>query len=734
MAAAKEVSRSLTELLEHIKVCSQERAHRSVQENPVENVLIATDILVSSSDPQEMIRQARQLGQATAELIKSIKGEAEKQDDSDLQRRLLAAAKQLADATARMVEAARLCASNPHESAHQDALRFAAEELRDITTTTAHTPALKRRLIQRLEQCSKQAASAATQCISAAHNATVHSNDSQAKEVLIQDCQAIAEQIPRLVSGVKSTLARPDDPSAQLGLIEAAEQFLEPGTQVAASARILQPSVRDTNASIQLQKSSVTLTHNIHELRSAAAHARDACGGQELESALDAVRNMRSVLNDTKRAAREGTLRPLPGETEDASFKQLGTTSNGVDVAIIQLLSAVTQGNRAYAGVAGRDTALALGEFTKSVRGVAATSKNPLVIDFSDEVIIESIVLIEEAQRMLQNIGDQEQLFNAAKRVKTALAKTSDCLPGLKDINDAFEQINELRGVLDGGEFPPSARSYGQLQNELKTAANTLNTAGGRVAQSHNSSVKLANTSQDFCSAYKELLTISLEMAGQSQEEHMRTIIVNSLRSVSNQSVTLIGTAKNVASDPGYPNSRNELASAARLVTESINKLVDVCTQAAPGQKECDNAIRSIEALRPLLDSPQEALTDQGYFDCLETVMDKSRTLGDGMTGIANNAKHSQHIEFGHAVNSVSESIRGLIESAAQAAYLVGVSNPSSAAGRPGLVDSSQFARASQAIRQSCDVLKGPASTQQQVLSAATFIAKHTSALCNACR
>lgn len=220
----------------------------------------------------------------------------------------------------------------------------------------------------------------------------------------------------------------------------------------------------------------------------------------------------------------------------------------------------------------------------------------------------------------------------------------------MKDINESYETIIELRQILDVGEYPPSSRSFGHLTNDFKSAANNLSAAGGRVAQAYASPIQLANKSQDFCGAYKELLTVTLEMAGQTQEEHTRVVIVDSLRGVTNQSVSLLGTAKNVATDPSYPNTKNELASAARLVTESINKLVDVCTQAAPGQKECDNATRSIEALRPLLESPQEALTDQGYFDCLETVMDKSRTLGDGMTGIANNAKHSQHVEFGHAV------------------------------------------------------------------------------------
>lgn len=104
------------------------------------------------------------------------------------------------------------------------------------------------------------------------------------------------------------------------------------------------------------------------------------------------------------------------------------------------------------------------------------------------------------------------------------------------------------------------------------------------------------------------------------------------------------------------------------------------------------------------------------------------------MTGIANHAKKSEHEQFGEAVKGVSSSICGLIEAAAQSAYLVGVSDPSSVAGRPGLVDQAQFARASQAIQTGCQSLSNPTSAQQQVLAAATVIAKHTSALCNACR
>lgn len=225
-----------------------------------------------------------------------------------------------------------------------------------------------------------------------------------------------------------------------------------------------------------------------------------------------------------------------------------------------------------------------------------------------------------------------------------------------------------------------------------------------------------------------------MEMAGTTKDQEVQGQMVVSLKSVSMSSSKLLVSAKAVAADPNAPNAKNQLASAARAVTDSINNLINVCTSAAPGQKECDNAVRAIQSMRPLLDHPSEPVTDASYFECLDTVMDRSKSLGDAMTGIANHAKKLEHDRFGSAVKEVSGAICGLVESAAQAAYLVGVSDPTSVAGRPGLVDQSQFARAYEAIITACETLSNPNSNQQEVLSAATIIAKHTSALCNSCR
>ncbi|XP_053983422.1 talin-1 isoform X3 [Hylaeus volcanicus] len=735
-AAASEVSRTLNDLLNHIKTATRgERAKETIQEGAVETILVATDkLFASTGDAGEMVRQARVVGQATAQLIQSIKGEAERQTDLEQQRRLLTAAKVLADATAKMVEAARQCASSPHDAKMQDQLRLAAEELRAATTAAA-TPALRRKLITRLEACAKQAASTATQCIVAASGVTHHNTNLASQEELAAECQMMVQHIPNLVAGVKGTQAQPDNPTAQLNLINASEQFLPPGTAVVKAARAVLPTVTDQASALQLNNTSQQLGASLSDLRSAVTRAREACGGLELDAAEELISSLKDELGEFYRAVEAASLRPLPDETTESTALRLGATSKKVGFAMAQLLSAAKQGNENYTGSAARETASALKDLTYAVRGVAATSNQPemqkKVLMTADDVILKSLRLVKEAKRALKN--DEANLVAAAKDVSNSLNKCVSCLPGQRDVDEAIKNIDDMVQVLGMNEFPQTNKSYGQLQSDLNNAAANLNDASSSVVSSVRSPVQLANSSKQFTNAFGDLLDVGMEMAGQTTIE-TRSQMVVSLKNVSMTSSKLLVTAKSVAADPGAPNAKNQLSAAARAVTDSINYLVDVCTSAAPGQNECDNAIRNIQSMRSLLDNPSEPISDASYFECLETVMEKSKSLGDGMTGIANHAKKSEHEQFSVAVRGVSSSICGLIEAAAQAAYLAGVSDPTSVAGKPGLVDQAQFLRAAQAIHTGCQNLGNPTSTEQQVVSAATMIAKYTSALCNACR
>lgn len=506
------------------------------------------------------------------------------------------------------------------------------------------------------------------------------------------------------------------------------------------SARSALPTIKDQAITEQLSTTSQTFSTDISELQSAISRAKPACQGLGLEAAAQLIDGLKEELEEFERAVEANKLRPLPGDSLEQGTQQLGSSSKGVNQGVAQLLTAASQGNEIYVAQAARDTAQNLRSLTSAVRSVAATSQNKDtqkgVIHAGQDVMLHSAKLVEEAQRSLQSQsgGVTPGLSTAAKDVSAALTRTVNCLPGQKDVDSAISNIKEWSAVIDSGRFPHTNKSYGELQQELNSAAANLNEASTDVVGSVYKPDDLALSSKEFSAAFHELLNVTMEMAGQTKDTEVRGQMVHSLRNVSTVSSTLLNTAKAVSVDPSLPNGKNQLTAAARAVTDSINHLLDVCTSATPGQNECDNAIRKIQAMKPLLSNPNEPVNDSSYHEALDSVIDKSKLLGDSLQGITTSAKQSEHESFVENVKRFTSGICTLVEAAAQTAYLVGVSDSSSVAGRPGLVDQAQFARASQAIHESCASLASPTCAQQQVLTAATVIAKHTSALCNACR
>lgn len=466
--AASAVTQSLNELLNHIKLSGRERARESIQESSVETILVATDkLFASSGDAGEMVKQARVLGQATAQLIQSIKGEAERQHDSEIQRRLLAAAKTLADATARMVEAARQCASNPHDVERQDELRRAAEELRDVTSVAASTPALRARLINRLQQCVKQATASATQCITASQQSAPYNSNANSRDTLTTDCRELTSIIPHLLESAKIAAANPQDTAAQLSLIDSAEQFLQPAAHVVQSSRAVLPTINDQASMRQVSNTSQQFSSTLGDLRESLQRAKTACHGLGLEAASQLIDNLRIELEEYQRAIEVHQLKPLPGESIERSAQMLSASSKAISNNIAQMLSAASQGNDIYASQSARDTAHSLKALTNAVRGVAANSEHVdaqhRMVSSAQDVMLHSSRLIEEARQGLQTFDGKLNpgLANAAKEVSSSLARCIGCLPGQQDVDIAILNIRELTSSIDSGKFPHTNKSYG---------------------------------------------------------------------------------------------------------------------------------------------------------------------------------------------------------------------------------------------------------------------------------
>ena len=139
----------------------------------------------------------------------------------------------------------------------------------------------------------------------------------------------------------------------------------------------------------------------------------------------------------------------------------MAATCKSVGSTMAQLLTAASQGNEQYTGMAARSTAVALQDFTDAVRGVAATSDDQQVhhniIDGTKNVVHQAIVMVRESIYAVTNPQDtanQQRLAQVARDVSQALNKCVGCLPGQKDIDDAIQQVHQVSLVCSS--FPPS--------------------------------------------------------------------------------------------------------------------------------------------------------------------------------------------------------------------------------------------------------------------------------------
>lgn len=738
--AANVVNDALSNLLAYVRSLGHTtgRQRHTPEDGAVDTILDATDRLFSSTgDANEMVKQAKILAQATSHLIQNIKGQVETQPDSDIQKRLLSAAKNLADATSRLVEAAKGCATNPNDSRSQAALRAAAEDLRNATNSAASN-ALKQKLMNRLESTAKYATAMATQNIAAVHGCTPYNQNQNNQNEMNQICREVNSTIPPVVSGIKAYQNEPNNSTKQSQLINSCENFMTPALKLANVSLSSAPTITDKSSSIQLTQSAQQLAESLSDLRVCLSKASEANSfTNEINAAIDNIRQMNIELSECRMAALKHTLKPLPGDDFDNCSARLHAACKSVASAMAQLLSATSKGEHNYIGTVSREVTNSLRNLTSSSRGVAATATERdtqmKVLDNSNQILESSVTLFEEIRWALENQQDAERhqrLTNIAKSLSNSLQNCVSCLPNHKDVDESIRSINESTRNLSY-ESPYSHRTYSELQNGISDAATRLNESTSEVIECSRTPSKLAPASKNFCNNYTNLFNLGNEISGQTNDNAVKSQIMSCLEELSSSSSRFLTSAKAVSSDP---NSSSQLAAAARAVTQSISNLLDVCSLSAPGQKECDQAIQNIQMMRSYLEDPSVQLNDSSYFECLELVTEKSRKLGDAMTGIANYARKSEHENFGGSVKEASDSVCGLLEGAAQAAYLVGASDPTSVAGKRGIIDANLLHQSQETIHNATQQLLSPNASKEQIIRSVSDIAKSTSSLCNACR
>ena len=104
----------------------------------------------------------------------------------------------------------------------------------------------------------------------------------------------------------------------------------------------------------------------------------------------------------------------------------------------------------------------------------------------------------------------------------------------------------------------------------------------------------------------------------------------------------------------------------ARGVTDAINQLLSDTMTTAPGQKECDSAIRNIEGMSYVLENPVEPVNEASFFECLDTATEKSQQLAQSMQDITAALKKEDTDNLANSASVASDAVCQLTESTAQ--------------------------------------------------------------------
>ena len=86
----------------------------------------------------------------------------------------------------------------------------------------------------------------------------------------------------------------------------------------------------------------------------------------------------------------------------------------------------------------------------------------------------------------------------------------------------------------------------------------------------------------------------------------------------------------------------------------------------APGQKECDMAIRNIEGLAHVLENPVEPVNDASFFECLDTAAEKSQEMARAVQDLSDSLKKEDPEALTSSIAVAADAVCQLTESTAQ--------------------------------------------------------------------
>eukprot|EP01134_Creolimax_fragrantissima_P001817 CFRG1817T1 len=628
-------------------------------------------------------------------------------------------------------------------------------ELLKSLTAQAAQDAHKRKVLRDLELAVKKTAQVSLQLIAASTNAAATNRNAASQKQLMEQARTVSDTLSKMIPITKSFSQDRMNPENQLALINESDGLMAPGSKLVATAKVATATVGDKAAAKQLTNFSRACAVALTELRDAHAAASEACGSLEIAAAIQTIASLEDELDEAVNKAENGTMVKANKDDLEPATLEVAAIIRSVGASMAQVLSAATQGNSNYSGIAARDTANALQIMAASAQTVAAAQPDNKaeILAATAAVMAPSAQLMRDAQWALETPvaeDKQERLQDAARGVQQALKNVLNTLPGQKGLNEAIQAVRMVQarlaeGQLNGFSADNSSKTGEETSEQLRkrmdkacadltAATSALCNARGSPKQLADASGKYAKCVHDVVGAGESVLCESADLTDTHKAE-----LVEMLMAVTANCASMLVCAKQASASPQDQASRANLLNASRQVQAALNNLLSQTASSSPGVADTTSASLKVkDLLKNLQDDESVGLeptaASMTYFDCLVTAGEKARSISKAADDISNSSIAKDCETLGINSKSMADDVSDLIEAANQAAYLVAVADSASTPAEIGCIDNSQIATSHKAIRESCETLQAGDSDQKDVLAAVTLIAKHTSSLCAACK
>jgi talin len=724
-SAARKVTTALDGLLDHVKTSPRVRRTTTHEDYNYEEVLRSSNRVIThqGASPNDLLRQSESAIRHSRLFVDELHQEAETSPDQ--RDKLHRAAQLVAQATSNMIDATKECQSRPQDIEPQQSLRTAAQNLAHVTsevTTTRKTQST----MEQLEKAAKETTSATAQAISAATAAQPYITDKSTTETLIVECRETFQRVSPVVTSIKAAQSA-QSPSerfrAHSSLIHETTQLIQPAQRLVETARRTVPSITEQNIASRLHTTSQDLNSQLAELRVALNNAQQSNFEQQLDHTEHLIRELDQELKEIELSSQRGGLQPLPGETSERAGASLHRAAREVSSSLATLISAANVNDRQNVGQSVFETSQALRGFTNAVHGVVSTRSDVHVRDF----IVNARSVVHDSGRVFDRVREESNpqiLDEAARQVSVSLRQTLACLPDNAHIEKAIEEIRRIDASPIAAHLPPidirhAAAKVIEATSDLVTNVRAPQQAG---------SVEV------FVHTYRDFHTSVVQHIQSEPDDRQRHAIREQLDGARDESINVLVRFSAAAADAGNATHTQGLTQSARALQNVVSVIVDRVTTESPWARECDNALRQIQSMRPLLDQASLPINRHTFYESLDSVTDRARLLGEGMTGIAKHARSEDIRSLCESVRTAASAVCGLAEDAAQSAYLIGVGERESQPGHRAIIEVEEVTRSLRVIKQAAGRLRDGPTNQSQVLDDTNEIARHTSHVVQLCR